>query len=134
MFKDLHNDLKYELGFAPVVVTDNTVTSTGNIDLQDVNGVELVFITGTLADADATFTVAVTEGDDTSSMTAVADADLIGTEANASFTFADDSTTKKIGYRGKRRYIKASVTPANNSGNAPLGCVVVKGVRKLPQS
>lgn len=125
---DILSTAKPEQGFAPVTVTDNTATETGEIDMQGYEGLMFIINIGTLADADATFTVAVTESDTSGgSFTAVADAFLIETEADASFTFDDDDTTREIGYVGKKRYVKLSVTPANNTGNATYGCVAIKG-------
>ena len=44
-----------------------------------------------------------------SGFAAVADADLIGTEAEAGFTFfADDGETRKLGYIGNKRYTRSS--------------------------
>jgi hypothetical protein len=52
--------------------------------------------------------------------TDVAAADLLGTLALASFIFSDDNKCFKIGYRGNKRYVKAIVTPANNTGAANI--------------
>ena len=59
--------------------------------------------------------------------TAVDDAFLIQTEAQAGFIFSDDAVTREIGYVGKKQYVKLAVAPSGNTGNAPLGCVVIKG-------
>lgn len=62
----------------------------------------LAFNTGVLTDADATFTVLLEESNaaDTSGANAVDDTDMIGSEALASFTFADDGECRKLGYVG----------------------------------
>jgi hypothetical protein len=138
---DLHNSYKYTLAIEPVAAaTSNTAIVSNVIDTANFTGHEFVLITGTNADADATYTVLVEEGDTgtagsttLSDNTAVADADLIGTEASASYTFANDATTKKIGYRGSKRYIRVTVTPANNTGNTFLAAVWVQaGARVQP--
>lgn len=130
---DLHTSLNYAFGFAPVVVTDNTATSTSIIDMSGYHVAEFVIITGTLADVDAAFTVLVQHGDasNLSDATDVADADLVGTESDAGFTFAADNATRKIGYKGVKRYVRLTVTPANNTGNAPIACVVVRAPRHI---
>lgn len=106
--------------FAPAAaVTDNTPQVSAIVDLLGYNSATLVFNTGTLSDADATFTVLIEESDNAnlSSGNAVADDDLIYTEAAVSFTFADDGEARKIGYIGNKRYVRATITPANNTGN-----------------
>jgi hypothetical protein len=60
--------------------------------------------------------------------TAVADADLIGLEANASFTAdADDALIGKLGYIGEQRYVKASCVSANTTTGALYGIIAVLG-------
>lgn len=111
---------------APVAaVTDNTATVSSIIDCQGYDAVTLAYVTGTLSDADATFTALLEESDDSgmSGATAVADADMVsqtnGTapEAAGSYTFADDAESRAIGYVGSKRYIRLTITPANNTGN-----------------
>lgn len=127
--RDLMNDVHPVLAFAPVVIADNTAATSGAIDTAGYESATFVIATGTLADVDATFTVEVLEGDTATQgeHTAVADADLIGTEALASFTFAGDDSCFKIGYKGTKRYVSISVTPAANTGNAPLAAICVLG-------
>src|SRR4051812_33066659 len=83
-------------------IVDNTATVSSIIDCQGYDAVTLVIVTGTDADADATFTALLEEGDvsNLSDNAAVADADMVtmtaGTlpEAAASYTFADDFETR----------------------------------------
>lgn len=117
-------------------VIDNTAFVSSIIDCQGYDAVTLAFITGTNADADATATVLLEEGDNSalSDAAAVADADMVsqanGTapETAAAFTFADDAETRAIGYVGSKRYIRLTVTPVNNTGNQFLaGIAILEG-------
>lgn len=114
-------------GAAVAAVTDNTAVVSGIVDRKGYGGLTFLIAAGTLADADATFTTLVEEGDQSnlSDAAAVADADLIGTEALAGFTFADDGEARKIGYKGAKRYVRCTVTPANNAGSAPIAVIPV---------
>jgi hypothetical protein len=87
----------------------------------------LGFITGTDADADATFVVLIEDSDDNSTFAAVDDAYLNGTEVLAGYQFDDDGECRKIGYTGIKRYVRATITPANNTGNVFLGGTWVLG-------
>src|SRR5687768_7169140 len=106
-------------------VTNDTATVSSIIDVQGYDKVTLAFVTGTNADADATVTALLEEGDasNLSDAAAVADADMVsqtnGTapEAAGSYTFADDGEARAIGYIGIKRYIRLTLTPANNTGN-----------------
>mgnify|MGYP003383284831 CR=1 FL=1 len=136
--KNLHHDVKYSRALSPAVaVTNNTAFVSEILDTANFKSNEVVILTGSLADADATFTALLEEGDIAalSDNAAVADGDLLGTEALASFTFAADNTVKKLGYIGAKRYIRLTVTPANNTGDVYIAAVWAQsGARVAPQS
>ena len=127
---DLHHNIKVSRALSPVADTGitNTAQVTQILDTANYFSNELVICTGNLEDADATFTVLLEEGaaSNLSDNSSVADADMIGTEALASFTYASDNTTLRLGYKGTKRYIRATITPANNTGNAPMAAVWVQ--------
>lgn len=126
MRRDLMNNVHPVVAIAPLVVTDGTAQTSAAIDTQGYGSVTFLIATGTLADADATWSVEVLAGDDDTqgNHTAVADAELVGTEALAGFTFADDGECRKIGYIGNKRYVSIEIDDVTaNSGNAPL-CVI----------
>jgi hypothetical protein len=114
---------------SPVSVADNTAQVGQVIDTKGYRSLTFVIATGSLADADATFAVLVQHGDqpNLSDAVDVADADLIGLESQAGFTFSDDDETRKIGYVGNRRYVRLTVTPANNASAALLAAVAILG-------
>ncbi len=135
---NLHSDVKYSRAISPAAATvDNTPWVSQILDTANFAENELVIATGLLADIDATFTVLLEEGN-VSTLTdnvAVADADMLGTEAGASFTFSADDSTRKLGYIGGKRYIRATITPANNTGNAFVSAVWAQsGARYAPQA
>jgi len=135
---DLHNDYRYLPLFTPkAAVTDNTAQVSAVIDLQNALGCELVLVTGTLSDADATFATLVEHGDaaDFSDAATVPAEDLIGLASGANFTFASDGKAIKIGYKGTKGRLRVTVTPANNTGNLFLAGVAVLGpTRTSPNS
>ena len=131
--RDVHNNIEIRNAINPVVATDNTALVSAIIDTSGFSGVEFAICTGTIADADATFTVLI-EHDDAANLAtaaAVPDGSLLGTEASASFTFAADAATRKIGYIGSKRYVRMTITPALNTGNAPIAAVAVLGFPKM---
>lgn len=146
---DLFNELYCTLGFAPVVLTNSdTAQATGIIDMQGYDSILFVVLTGTLTDANATFTASLAAGnavDSESSPTSITDSaavtdanELLGTLAagGGSFTFAEDLKAIKLGYRGSKRWVKFTLTPSgNDSGAAPLACLVIRGhAALLPKS
>ena len=128
---DIHNNLHFVPLIAPIAArTDNTAIVSAIIDTMGYEAVELVLVTGTNTDVNATFAVLVEDGDNSglSDAAAVPDTFLIGTEAVAGFTFADDVECRKIGYVGIKRYLRLTVTPSgNDSGNIFIAGVAVLG-------
>ena len=130
MRSDLFHNVNPLPLFAPkAAVTDNTAFVSSIIPTAGYDSLTLVLVTGTDDDADATFAVLVEDGNDP----ALADAatvpatNLLGTLALAGYTFADDNKTRKIGYIGSKGYVRVTVTPAANSGNAFLAGVAILG-------
>jgi hypothetical protein len=129
--RDITNNLHVLQAIAPVAArTDDTAIVSSIIDVRGYDSLMFAISIGTNTDADATFTALVEEGDvsNLSDAAAVADADLNGTEALASWTFADDTETRKIGYRGSKRYVRLTITPSGNgAGNIFLAGVAILG-------
>ena len=135
--KDLHNNIDIKRAISPVSVSDNTAQVSQILDTRGYESIELVIATGSIADADATFSVLIEDGD-SSTLTdaaAVADTFLLGTEALAGFQFDDDNECRKIGYVGGKRYVRATITPASNASAALFSAVWVLGnARTAPSS
>ena len=127
--KDLMNQIHTVRVISPVSVADTTAQVGQIVDKKGFESVTYVIATGSIADADATFTVLLEEGAaaDMSDATAVADADLVGTEVLAAFQFDDDNETRKLGYIGAKRYTRLTITPVNNVSAAVLAAVAVLG-------
>lgn len=128
--KDIHDNLHFVPLFNPkAAVADDTAQVSAIIDTAGFEALELVLQNGTNADVDATFAVLVQDGNDP----ALADAStvpanqLLGTIAQAGFTFADDNEARKIGYIGGKRYVRVTVTPTGNTG----GTLFLAGVAIL---
>ena len=127
--RDMLNHVHPITAIQPTTVADNTPWVSAIIDTSGYNSLTFLLLIGTLADADATFAVLVEDGDadDLSDAAAVPDSELIGTEVKAAFSFADDGKTRKIGYAGFKQYVRLTVTPSGNSGNATMGALALLG-------
>lgn len=127
--KDLMNNVHVARVLSPVSVADTTAQVGQIIDKKGFESLTYLIATGSIADADATFTVLLEEGDaaNLSDAAAVADADLLGTEALAAFQFDDDNEVRKLGYIGSKRYTRLTITPVGNASAALLSAVAVLG-------
>lgn len=127
--RDMMNHIHVLAGIAPAVVTDNTAQVSAIIDVRGYDALTWLINTGTLSDADATLAVTMDHGEaaNLSDAAAVAATDLVGTLALAGATFADDGETRKVGYIGTKRYVRLTITPANNTGNIPISAMALLG-------
>lgn len=122
------NNIDVKRVISPVSVADTTAQVGTVVDGQGFGSVTYLIATGSIADADATFTVLLEECDTSGgTYTAVADADLLGTEALAAFQFDDDNECRKLGYIGSKRYTRLTITPVANASAALLCAVAVLG-------
>jgi hypothetical protein len=125
--RDTYNNLKFVPAIAPVTITDNTPLVGAIVSNAGFQSLTYAIQTGILADADATFAVLLEESDaaDLSGSNPVADGDLLGTEALAGFTFANDGVSRKLGYIGNKGYTRLTITPTGNAGSAPVSAMAV---------
>ncbi|MEY2655077.1 MAG: hypothetical protein RLZZ524_2105 [Pseudomonadota bacterium] len=115
---DLHNNIRALRVVSPVAIGTTGTGQTGKvIDRQGYGGVEFIVAYGTVTATNAVFTVVCKEGDVTGTLTSVADADLLGTEALAGLGATTPRTSgvsknvvKRLGYRGKKRYVNLSIS------------------------
>lgn len=126
--QDLKNNLKVVQSLAPAVRTADA-SGTG-VDLYGYNAAVVLFEFGASGDTlSGTVKVAglVEESDDNSTFTAVADADLIGTEPLVDDP-AEDALTYKVGYKGSKRYIRGSFDfTGTHTNGIPCATTVVLG-------
>jgi hypothetical protein len=125
---DLFDNINLKRGISPYDhATGDAAVTSEIIDMQGVSALVFAIALGSLADVDATFTVLVEESADSgmAGKNAVADEDLLGTEVLASFTFTHDNALRKIGYKGSKRYVTLTITPANNTGAALLAVIAI---------
>lgn len=117
-----------------------TTPSAGNIvDLADYQAATFLYQTGAVTDAGAAagFSIVVQESDTTaaSDFTAVADADLVGTEAGLAVT-SDDDDSKAIGcigYIGTKRYVRVVVTGTTGTNAIVNGVWALQAPRYAPK-
>jgi hypothetical protein len=123
MLRDLLHSVKSSRLISPVSgAADDTASVSQVIDMQGYSGCYISIALGSIADADATFTVLLEESDTNFSGAAVADSSMISStagtapEAAASFIFSSDNTVETLDYVGGKRFIRLTITPANNAG------------------
>jgi hypothetical protein len=120
---DMKNNVAAKSSIVPAV-RNSTVNGTG-IDLANRDMAIVVFHSGALTDG--THTPKVQESDDNSTFTDVAAADQEGTLAAITA-----NAVQWVGYKGKKRYIRAVVTSSGTTGCAYGASMIVGQGRKAP--
>lgn len=126
--KDMKNNIKVSNALNIQAIATNTTTAGAIIDTKGFDSLTLVFQTGTITDGD--YTLLIEEGNSATlaDAAAVADADLLGTEAGASFSAdTDDNKVSKIGYRGGKRYVRLSVVSTSVTTGGTVGATAIQG-------
>lgn len=121
---DAHDNIKIKETI-PIQTVGTTGTGrTGSvIDRAGYAGVEFLLGFGSVTATNAAFTVTVKEGDVTGTMTTVSAANLLGSTANATVGQAATRTsgvsknvTKRVGYKGLKRYVSANISSTITAG------------------
>lgn len=135
---ELHNNVKQVLAMAPVAL-GATGNNTGRIiDRKGYVGVEFIVEYGAVTTTGTVVTATLFEGDVTGSMTSVADADMLGTEALVGLAAATpraSGTTKlvskRLGYKGSKRYVRLDL---NGTGTTSVGVVAASALLHTPEA
>lgn len=130
---DMHSDVFGVVAKNTAAISSSTTTAGNIIDTQGYEGLEFFIQSG--ARTDGTYTPLIEEGDeaDLSDAAAVADEDLVGTEAGAAISAAN--AIKRIGYVGHKRYVRLSIVSSDVTSGATIGATAVLGrgaVRPAP--
>lgn len=120
---DMRNNAEYGLALS-ATLSGTSAAAGAWMDMRGWEAITFAVSTGTVTDAGTAsgFAFEVQESDttDASDATAVADADLIGTEAALTVTSDDDDDTLvgTIGYRGGKRYVRIVATGTTGTNAA----------------
>jgi len=132
---DLHSNIRTKTCITPAAIGANATKTGLVIDRQGYGGVEFIASYGSVTTTGSIVTLVMKEGDATGSLTSVADDDMIGTEALASLLAGarvagtGKEVTKRVGYKGTKRYVNVS---AVQTGTTSVGCVDVVAVLHSP--
>lgn len=127
--KDIHNTLKLTRVISPISQAGNVAMVGAIIDRQGFTSLEFAVTLGTVTTAGTTYTALLEEGSasDLTGSNVVAGEDLIGTAALASFVDSEVNTTKKLGYKGNKRYVRLTMTPAGNTAASTMAAIAIQG-------
>jgi hypothetical protein len=121
LVNDLHHNSKAEIALVAQTVTTGTVDGA-IIDTADFEALEFLLQSGTLTDG--AFAVTLVHGDDSglSDVTDVSAEEMLG---DASFAVTDDDTAKRVGYTGKKRYVRLKIVATGASSGGPMSGMAI---------
>lgn len=129
--RDLFNNLDPLNILAESTIASDTITAGASVDMQFFYAL-LFFLTNidvTVGD----ISLLIEDSDDDITFAAVEDKFLIGTEAGTLIDATNTGKTSKIGYRGPKQYVRASLVSANSAASDGAGIkAVLGGARHLP--
>jgi len=134
---DLHSNIRTKNVVTAAAIGANATKTGIVIDRQGYGGVEFVATYGSVTTTGSIVTLVVKDGDVTGTLTSVADACLLGTEALASLLAGarvagtGKEVTKRIGYTGVKRYVSVD---AVQTGTTSVGVVAVAAVLHSPNN
>jgi hypothetical protein len=123
---ELHSNIKQVQAITPAAIGANATKTGAIIDRQGYGGVEFLASYGSVTTTGSIVTLVMKEGDVTGTLTSVADADMLGTEALASLLAGarvagtGKEVAKRVGYKGIKRYVQLN---AVQTGTTSVGCI-----------
>lgn len=131
MNNDLHSNVQQKLAIIPAAIGANATKTGAIIDRQGYGGVEFVVDYGSVTTTGSIVTLILKEGDVTGTLTSVADADLLGTEALASLLAGarvagtGKEVSKRLGYKGAKRYVQLSAVQTGTTSVGSLSATAI---------
>ena len=126
--REKKNDLKVSVGIEPQALSGTSDLAGEIIDTQDFESLTYVLSTDAIAASSLDAQLEIEEGDEAnlSDAAAVADADLVGLEDDTAIAETDDKVSKKIGYVGNKRYVRANLVVTANDGTDVVSCLAIQ--------
>lgn len=126
--KDMESTTKEYVAINSQSITTDTTTNGNEIDTAGYESVTFFFSLGDWTDGTYTPLIEETDTSGTYSSANVADADLLpdGTGQEAAAAIGADYAISKLGYRGGKRYVRASfVSASTSSGTAGASAICI---------
>ena len=135
MAADMYSNIKPVQVLDPVSPAATGAAAGTVIDRAGFNSVTFIISNGAVSSTGFVLTPTVKSGSATGSLSAVADADLIGTEAGATISGAtSDGEIAKIGYIGIDRYVTVDLDVAGAATGVHSVVAILGDPINAPQS
>ena len=129
---DQKNQITTAFGFLPQALSGTTNIVGEIVDTLGYESLTFVITTDAIAAAALSAVLLIEEGNasNVSDAAAVADADLVGTEADTLLGPATTSIAVTLGYTGSKRYVRPTLVVTTNNGTDVVGLISILGHQK----
>jgi len=119
---DLHNTSKVYTAFNSQSIVSDTTTTGNIIDTKGFESLEFIMTSGVITDG--AYTINMQEGDESSlsDVATVAAAEVLG---SIDFALTEDNISKRVGYVGKKRYVRITNVSSNTSSGGVFSGVAI---------
>lgn len=124
---DLHHSTKDSVGLDSQTISTDTTTLGNIIDMQGYESCEFILISGTITDGAYAVTLLEDDAAGMGSAAAVSSDHQLG---DADFALADDDTSKRMGYIGKKRYVRVKIVSTATTSGGVFAGVCIQGAAK----
>lgn len=132
MSRDLHSNIKPVRVLSSVALTTTLGAAAKIVDRAGYEGVEFIINVGSRSTTGGSIGFVMKEGAVTGTLTSVADANMIGLEANIAIPAAASlvsgthkNVVKRIGYIGLQRYVTLIPANAGSMTSCPVGITAI---------
>ena len=122
---DLHHHTKQLPALTSQTISTDTTTAGAIIDTAGFEACEFLLLSGTITDG--AYAVSLQEGD-ASNLSDAATVDAAEILGDADFALADDDTAKRIGYIGKKRYVRLSIVSSGTTSGGVFAGIALLGM------
>lgn len=120
---DLHHTSSAVIAFANANITTDTTTAGAIIDTAGFEACEILTASGTITDG--AYAMLLQEGD-AANLSDAATVSAEETLGDCSYALAEDDTPKRVGYIGKKRYVRLSwVSTATTTGGTNFSAIAI---------
>jgi len=126
---DMKSEILQSIALNSQTISSDTTTAGNDIDMQGYNSLTFILQAATVTLGDVT--PLIQDSDDDITYADVTDTFLSGTETAA--LLDTSNTTSRIGYVGKKRYVRFSVV-TDNSADLTIAAIAVQGKGDIPTS
>jgi hypothetical protein len=122
---DLFHNLSVKPAFNFQAISSSTTTNGATIDTAGFYSLTFAIQSGTLTDGAYAITMFHGDEADMSDEVAVPSDFILGSLADAGFAASDDNETHRVGYAGKKRYVRIKVVSTSVSTGGSLGAIAL---------